>query len=162
MQDQLQQFRTLVEQNLIDKSLVQKSFFFFEAGSNDIFNYFVPSNPPKPDPHAYVQAMLVEVETFVDQIYKLGARKIALFSLGPVGCVPARALLPDAPNDRCYGKMNVMVKEYNHGLESLVKHMHIKYPHAIGVYGAIYNIVQKFRAIPAHYRKPLSFHIFYL
>ncbi|XP_075636182.1 GDSL esterase/lipase 6 [Castanea sativa] len=152
MQDQLQQFRTLMEQNWIDKSLVQKSFFFFEAGSNDIFNYFVPSNPPKPDPHAYVQAMLVEVETFVDQIYKLGARKIALFSLGPVGCVPARALLPGVPNDRCYGKMNVMVKEYNRGLESLVKHMHIKYPHAIGVYGAIYNIVQKFRANPVHFR----------
>uniref|UniRef100_A0A2N9FCF8 GDSL esterase/lipase 6 n=1 Tax=Fagus sylvatica TaxID=28930 RepID=A0A2N9FCF8_FAGSY len=150
LQDQLQQFRALVEQNLIDKSLVQKSLFFFEAGSNDIFSYFVPADPPSLDP-AYVQAMLVEVATFIDQIYKLGARRIVVFSLGPVGCIPARALLPGAPIDKCYGKMNLMVKEYNHGLERMVNHMHIKYPNAIGVYGSIYNIVQQIRAIPSHY-----------
>ncbi|KAJ6350994.1 hypothetical protein OIU78_007002 [Salix suchowensis] len=98
------------------------------------------------------QAMLAEVGNLIDQIYKLGARRIALFSLGPVGCVPARALLPGAPVDKCFGKMNLMVKNYNKGLESLVDDMPIQYPGAAGVFGAVYDIVQRFRAIPAQYR----------
>ncbi|KAK9276360.1 hypothetical protein L1049_005892 [Liquidambar formosana] len=151
IQDQLQQFQTLVQRNQIDKKLVQQSFFFFESGSNDIFNYFLPFDTPTLDPDAYVQAMLTEVKDFIDQIYKLGARRIGLFSLGPVGCVPARTLLPNAPVDRCFGKMNRMVKNYNMGLESLVKDMPIRYPGAVGVYGAVYDIVQRFRAIPTRY-----------
>lgn len=157
LQEQLQQFQTLVEQNHIDKTLVQKSFFFFESGSNDIFNYFLPFDPPTLDPDAYVQAMLTQVTKFMDQIYNHGARRIAVFSLGPVGCVPARALLPGAPIDRCFGKMNLMVKKYNKGLQSLVNDMPIKYPRVVGVYGAIYDIVQRFRAIPTHYRNFLNF-----
>lgn len=155
LQEQLQQFQTLVEQNHIGKTLVQKSFFFFESGSNDIFNYFLPFAPPTLDPDAYVQAMLTQVTKFIDQIYMLGTRRIALFSLGPVGCVPARALLPGAPINRCFGKMNLMVKKYNKGLECLVNDMPIKYPGVVGVYGETYDIVQRFRAIPTRYRNLL-------
>ncbi|GAV83423.1 Lipase_GDSL domain-containing protein [Cephalotus follicularis] len=151
IQEQLQQFQVLVEQNQINKSLVQKSLFLFESGSNDIFNYFLPFDPPKLNPKDYVQAMLTEVASYIDQIYKLGARRIALFSLGPVGCVPARALLPGAPVDRCYEKMNVMVQNYNNGLESLVKDIPIKHPGAVAVFGAVYDIVQRFRTIPIRY-----------
>ncbi|KAA8532610.1 hypothetical protein F0562_032574 [Nyssa sinensis] len=151
IQDQLLQFKTLVEKNQIDKRLVQQSFFFFESGSNDVFNYFLPFDTPTLNPEAYVQAMLTEVGHFIEQIYQLGARRIAIFSLGPVGCVPARSNLPGAPVDRCFGKMNKMVKNYNMGLESLIKDLPIKYPGAVGVYGAVYDIVQLFRAIPSRY-----------
>ncbi|KAK3003734.1 hypothetical protein RJ639_018147, partial [Escallonia herrerae] len=151
LQDQLQQFKTLVTQSRIDIKLAQESLFFLESGSNDIFNYFLPFDTPKLAPDAYVQAMLVEAVLFVDQIYKLGARLIAIFSLGPVGCVPARTLLPDAPVDRCFGKMNRMVKSYNKGLETLALDIPKKYPGAVGVYGSVYNIVQLFRAMPKRY-----------
>ncbi|EEF30148.1 GDSL esterase/lipase 6 [Ricinus communis] len=151
IQDQLQQFQALVQQNKIDKNLIKNSFFFFESGSNDMFNYFVPFVTPTLDPDAYVQSMLTEVANFLDQIYKLGARRMAVFSLGPVGCVPARGLLPDAPVSKCYGKMNVMVKKYNKGLENMAKSLPIKYPGVIGVYGAVYDLVQRFRTIPTQY-----------
>ena len=99
--------------------------------------------------------MINEVANLIDQIYKLGARRIAVFSLGPIGCVPARALLPGAPTNRCYGKMNAMAKKYNKGLESLVNDIPIRHPGGIGVYGAIYDVVQRFRAIPTRYGKSL-------
>ncbi|KAL5761120.1 hypothetical protein ACOSQ2_019958 [Xanthoceras sorbifolium] len=151
IQDQLQQFQDLVNQNKIDKTLVQKSLFLFESGSNDIYNYFLPFGTKKPDKDAYVQAMLAEVANLVDQLFRHGARRIALFSLGPVGCVPARVMLPGAPVDRCYGKLNVMVKKYNKGLENLVMDIPVKYPGAVAVYGASYDLVQKFRANPTRY-----------
>ncbi|PIA33495.1 hypothetical protein AQUCO_04100138v1 [Aquilegia coerulea] len=151
IQDQLRLFVNLIKQGRIDKNLVQQSMFFFESGSNDVFNYFLPALTIKLDPEAFVQRMLVEVQKFIDQIYKLGARRIALFSLGPVGCIPARVNLPEAPISKCYGKMNKIVKRYNIGLESLVKDMPINYPGTIGVYGAIYNTVQIIRAKPNRY-----------
>ncbi|KAL7110664.1 hypothetical protein ACP275_05G039900 [Erythranthe tilingii] len=151
LQVQLQQFKTLVDQNHINKKLLQKSLFLFESGSNDIFNYFYPFDTPTLTPDAYVQSMLKEVRLFIDIIHKLGARKIALFALGPVGCVPARALLPGAPVNKCYGKMNTMVKYYNMGLDNLVKGLPVRYPGAVGVFGGVYKLVQVFRDDPKRY-----------
>ncbi|XP_073148247.1 GDSL esterase/lipase 6 [Henckelia pumila] len=151
IQVQLQQFQTLVEQNHIDAELVEKSMFLIESGSNDIFNFFSPLYTPTLTQDDYVQSMLVQVESFLSSIHKLGARRIALFALGPVGCVPARALLPGAPVTKCYGKMNKMVKNYNTGLEKLVNGIGDKYPGAVGVYGAVYSTVQIFRANPERY-----------
>ncbi|GFP84714.1 GDSL esterase/lipase 6, partial [Phtheirospermum japonicum] len=151
IQVQLQQFQTLVQQNLIDKKLLKESLFFLESGSNDIFSYFYPFDAPKLSPDAYVHSMLTEVGHFVDAIYKLGARRVALFSLGPVGCVPARTLLPGAPITKCYGKMNKMVKDYNMGLESVVQNLGVRYPGAVGAFGAVYKTIQIFRADPKRY-----------
>lgn len=156
IQDQLQQFQALVKQSQIDKNLLQQSLFFFESGSNDIFNYFLQFDTPALAPDAYVQAMLAEVAKLIDQLHSLGARRIAVFSLGPVGCVPARALLSGAPVDRCYGKMNVMVKNYNKGLESLVQNVPTNYPGAVAVFGGVYNLVQRFRANPTRYGNPIE------
>ncbi|TYI51273.1 hypothetical protein E1A91_D12G164200v1, partial [Gossypium mustelinum] len=151
IQEQLRQFKTLIEQKAINRSVVERSLFFLESGSNDIFNYFLPLDTPKLDPDAYVEAMVKEVTILTDQIYKVGARRIVVFSLGPVGCVPARALLPAAPIKRCYGKMNAMVKKYNKRLESLVNDIPTRHPGAIGVYGAVYDTVQHLRAAPTRY-----------
>ncbi|KAL8549567.1 hypothetical protein ACS0TY_008415 [Phlomoides rotata] len=152
IQVQVQQFKALVDENHIDKKLVQESLIFFESGSNDIFSYFYPFDTPTLTPDAYVQSMLAQVTNFVDTIYKLGARKIAVFGLGPVGCVPARAQLPGAPVTRCYGKMNKMIKNYNMGLESMTKALPATHgPYAIGVYGDIYKTFQIFRADPKRY-----------
>ncbi|KAG2709499.1 hypothetical protein I3760_05G242600 [Carya illinoinensis] len=152
MQVQLQQFQTLVQQGQIDTTLIQNSLFLFESGSNDIFGYFFAAGSGAvqelPRPHDFVKAMLDQVESFVDEIYNLGARRIALFSLGPVGCVPARALLKDAPLDRCYGKLNFMVERYNHGLLKMVRHARWKYPDAVIAYGDVYGMVRHFRSHP--------------
>ncbi|XP_010243765.1 PREDICTED: GDSL esterase/lipase 6 isoform X1 [Nelumbo nucifera] len=152
IQDQVQQFQTLVNENKLDKKLVQKSLFLFESGSNDIFNYYNPfTGPTNLDPEAYVQAMLTQVKQFIDQIYSLGARRIVIIALGPVGCVPARMLLPGGRTDRCFGRINHIVKKYNAGLEGLVKDTPITHPGAIGVYGEVYKAVQEFRSMPKRY-----------
>ncbi|XP_010471117.1 PREDICTED: GDSL esterase/lipase 6-like [Camelina sativa] len=151
IQIQLQQFQTLVEQNHIDKSIIEESLFLLETGSNDIFNYFLPFQTPTLSPDAYVNSMLDQVNKTIDQIYKLGARRIALFSLGPVGCVPARAMLPNAPTNKCFGKMNIMAKMYNTRLEDIVNIIPTKYPGVIAVFGAVYGITHRFQTFPARY-----------
>ncbi|XP_010243766.1 PREDICTED: GDSL esterase/lipase 6 isoform X2 [Nelumbo nucifera] len=90
-------------------------------------------------------------DLFIDQIYSLGARRIVIIALGPVGCVPARMLLPGGRTDRCFGRINHIVKKYNAGLEGLVKDTPITHPGAIGVYGEVYKAVQEFRSMPKRY-----------
>ncbi|XP_058087841.1 GDSL esterase/lipase 6 [Magnolia sinica] len=150
IQTQLQQFEALVNQNKIDKKIIERSFFFFESGSNDIFQYFIPFYTPKLDADAFVSTMITEVEHMIRCIYELGARRIAVFGLGPVGCVPARTLL-GAPMDVCHEAMNQMVMKFNLGLESLIKDVPTKLPGAVGVYGATFDIIQRFRASPKDY-----------
>lgn len=145
-----------MDQKLIDRKLLEKSLFFFESGSNDVFNYFLPFDTPTLTPDAYVQTMLTEVEHFVDQIYKLGARRIALFSLGPVGCVPARTLIPATPVNRCFGKMNRMAKNYNKGVENIARNIPKKYPGSVGVFGSVYSIFQLYRTTPSSHGKSHS------
>ncbi|CAN8235602.1 unnamed protein product [Cochlearia groenlandica] len=151
IQTQLEQFQTLVEQNQIEKSLIQESLFMFESGSNDIFSYFLPLKSPTLSPEAYVDTMLAQVNNTIDLVYRLGARRIAFFSLGPVGCVPARALLPNAPTHKCFGKMNVMAKMYNRKLEDIVNIVPFKYPGAVAVFGAVYGITHRLQTYPARY-----------
>ncbi|KAF4404492.1 hypothetical protein G4B88_005878 [Cannabis sativa] len=69
-------------------------------------------------PEVFIQTMLTEVGKLVEQLYKHGARRIGLLSLGPVGCVPARVLI-GGPTKKCYGKMNKMVKDYNKGFKNV-------------------------------------------
>ncbi|CAN1138154.1 GDSL esterase/lipase 6 [Linum perenne] len=140
-----------VNQNQFQNPQIAQSIFFLESGSNDIFNYFLPFDTPSLKPDAYVNSMLSQISTFVSQIYSLGARRIAVFSLGPVGCVPARALLPGSPVDKCDERINSMVRMYNSGLEALVKGIPVKFPGAAAVFGDVLGIVQRFRANPTRY-----------
>ncbi|KAM3339218.1 hypothetical protein P3S68_031304 [Capsicum galapagoense] len=91
IEEQVEQFKTLAQQNHINNEQVQESLIIFTSGSNDMYIYFQPSGVPKLTPDAYVRAMLAQVTNFVDQLCKLGARRIALISLGPVGCIPELA-----------------------------------------------------------------------
>ncbi|CAM8879648.1 unnamed protein product [Rhodiola kirilowii] len=151
IQAQLKHFQALVKHNRFNKKLIKQSLFLLESGSNDIFNYFNPFYSPTLDPDAYVQAMLTEATSLISQLYRLGARRITAVGLGPVGCIPARALLPGAPIKKCFGKMNKMVKDYNKGLEALVNAMPVNYPGIVGVYGDVYLTTQKLRAMPTTY-----------
>lgn len=151
IQVQLQQFKTLVEKNQIDRNLLKDSFFFIESGSNDIFNYFNPFFPPSLPPPAYVQSMTSQVADFLSAAYDLGARRIAVFGLGPVGCVPARSLLPGAPTAKCFGRMNRMVKDYNTALRNLVRSLPENHPGAVAVFGSVYETIQIFRSNPSRY-----------
>ncbi|PWA59366.1 Lipase, GDSL [Artemisia annua] len=151
IQEQLQQFQALIDQKHLHKNQIMKSLIFMASGSNDIFSYFLLPDASKLTPQQYVVTMLKQLSLFVDKTYKVGARKFVFFTIGPLGCIPGRVIIRGAPTDRCMGRMNLMAKQYNEGLELFIKSIPTKYPGAIGVYAVVYNTVQKFRANPKHY-----------
>ncbi|GKD29084.1 GDSL esterase/lipase 6 [Tanacetum coccineum] len=153
IQEQLQQFQGLIDQKHLRKNQIMKSLIFMASGSNDVFSYFLLPGASKLTPQQYVVTMLKELSLFVDKTYKVGARKFVFFTIGPVGCIPGRIIIQGAPTDRCMGRMNLMAKQYNEGLELFIKSIPTKYPGAIGVNAVVYNSVQKFRANPKRYSR---------
>ncbi|GKC64327.1 GDSL esterase/lipase 6, partial [Tanacetum coccineum] len=129
---QLEQFQALVDQEHIHKNQTTNSIFFLASGSNDVFTYFLEPGSPNLTPRVYAIILLQQVTRFLDKIYKLGARRIVIFPMGPLGCIPGRVLLPGATTTECFGKINAMAKIFNAGLERLVQNIPTKYPNAIG------------------------------
>ncbi|XP_006837236.2 GDSL esterase/lipase 6 [Amborella trichopoda] len=151
IQTQFKQLENLVKQKKLDQSIIKNAFFLFESGSNDVFQYFIPAADEREPPQSFVARMLKEILTVINGVYALGARRIVALGLGPVGCIPARSLLPDAPVDKCYKEMNDVVTAFNQGLEHKVMEIPKKLPGAVGVFGDAFNMVQQFISSPRHY-----------
>lgn len=150
---QLSQFESLVKQNKIDNTNIQQAFFFFESGSNDLLQYYLSFGTSNVTEEELVKAMVMGVEDWVMQTYKLGARRFSLFGVGPVGCVPARVILGDTSANGCNEDVNQLAQNFNMGLEAIAKDMPKKYPGAVGVYGATYDILITFLSFPKHHGK---------
>ncbi|XP_076914596.1 GDSL esterase/lipase 6-like [Bidens hawaiensis] len=160
IQVQQQQFQFLIgktplTRNSSHKHLhikqIQKSIFFLVSGGNDVFQYFLLPRASKMTSKAYVDAMLKEVVRFTSRIYKSGGRRIVLFSLGPVSCIPGRVLIPGAPSNRCIDKLRIMASQFNDGLKRIVKNIPRMYPGSIGVYAAVYDTTKKYLDNPKRY-----------
>ncbi|KAL8218648.1 hypothetical protein R6Q57_022021 [Mikania cordata] len=151
IQVQLQQFQALITQKHVHKKQIKKSLFFIVSGANDVFSYFLLPNVSNMTQKTYVRAMLKEVKHFTSKIYKYGGRRIVLFSIGVIGCVPGRVLMQGAPSNRCIDKMDSMARYYNAGLKRFVKNIHKMFPGAIGVYAAVYDASKKYLDNPKLY-----------
>ncbi|KAM0015151.1 putative GDSL lipase/esterase, SGNH hydrolase superfamily [Helianthus debilis subsp. tardiflorus] len=92
----------------------------------------------------YVDAMLKEVDRFISKIYMNGGRRIVLFSLVPIGCIPGRVLIRGTPTDRCLDKMDEMAVYFNAGLKRFAYSIPSRYPRAIGLYATVYVTGQKY------------------
>lgn len=151
LQVQLQQFETLVTQNKIEKETVREALYVFETGSNDVVSYFFPTGADLPAPDDFVRLMLSEFTQVIQHIYDLGARRIAIFGLGPVGCIPARLTLPNCSADYCNNHVNDMATNYNMGLENLVNELPARYTGVVPVYASVFDVVQLFLTYPQQY-----------
>ncbi|CAI9260302.1 unnamed protein product [Lactuca saligna] len=150
IQVQLQQFQALIDNNHIRKDQIQNSLFLLESGSNDIFDFHI-SLFPRLFPSAHVDKLVKQVVNVIDKLTSLGARRIAIFGVGPMGCIPATVLLPHlpiAPQTACNDRINNMVTHYNNELQKLVNDIPKKYPGVKSLYGAVYDVTQTFRADP--------------
>ncbi|KAL9325265.1 hypothetical protein ACSQ67_005910 [Phaseolus vulgaris] len=69
---------------------INNAFFFISAGTNDyVINYFsVPIRRNYYTPLTYGRFLLQHVKDFIQNLWKEGARKIALVGLPPMGCLP--------------------------------------------------------------------------
>lgn len=89
---------------------------------------------------------------FVIQIlYNYGARKMALFGVGQIGCTP-NALAQNSPDGRtCVARINSANQLFNNGLRSLVDQLNNQLPDARFIYVNVYGIFQDIITSPSTY-----------
>lgn len=122
--------------------LLRKSLFAVVHGSNDyINNYLLPKNNATRNqytPSQFVQLLMATFKTQLTTIYNLGARKVLVSNVGPVGCIPSRLAL-GSPDGRCVASENEMAVGFNVALKSLLQELTQTLPGSLFLYGNVYD-----------------------
>ena len=71
----------------------------------------------------------------------MGARKIIIVNVGPIGCIPYERDLNPTAGDSCVSRPNQLAQLFNTELRSLVKALSISLQGSSFVYADVYRIV---------------------
>ncbi|CAN0855358.1 GDSL esterase/lipase At4g16230 [Linum grandiflorum] len=132
----------------VDKAekLVQNALYSVTIGSNDfVNNYLTPiisileqaSTPPD----AYVTKMIDKLTLQLTRLYDLGARKIVVVNVGPIGCIPYMRDLNPLSGDKCAEFPNELARSYNAKLRTVVQGLSNSLNGSYLVYADVYRIV---------------------
>ncbi|VFQ58450.1 unnamed protein product [Cuscuta campestris] len=102
---------------------LSKSIFLIAIGNNDyINNYLLPSvyntsrtHSPASFAELLVNALIVQIQ----RLYEIGARKIVVFEIGPIGCLP----FFKHRNETCVEEYNQLVVLFNQQLGDALRNL---------------------------------------
>ncbi|XVF28200.1 hypothetical protein REPUB_Repub15cG0008400 [Reevesia pubescens] len=126
--------------------LFQTALFSVTIGSNDfINNYFTPVVSAEEQklvpPQVFVASMIGRFRIQLTRLYYLGARKIVVVNVGPIGCIPYERDLNPTSGDNCASRPNQMAQLFNTELRSLIKELSTSLKGSNFVYADVYYIV---------------------
>ncbi|KAA3488961.1 GDSL esterase/lipase EXL3-like isoform X1 [Gossypium australe] len=147
MADQLNLFKEYIAKlkQLIGEEkknfIIANSLYLVVAGSDDIANtYFVlGARKMQYDVPAYTDLMLNSATEFLKELYGLGARRIAVFSAPPIGCVPSQRTLAGGTERHCANEYNVAARLFNKKLSAALNTLRTSMPGGKFVYVDIYK-----------------------
>jgi hypothetical protein len=85
----------------------------------------------------------------LQRLYNMGARKMAVAAVGPLGCIPFQLAFRFSRNGECSEKVNAEVRELNVGLLAMVKQLNAELPGSQFVYADAYKGVAELVANPS-------------
>ncbi|KAJ3678589.1 hypothetical protein LUZ60_002392 [Juncus effusus] len=131
------------EENM-DK-IISKAFYLICVGTDDIANtYFGPTfRSVIYDIPSYVDSLLSNATSFIEQLQTTGARNIGLVGLPPIGCIPSQRTLGGGIARDCEPRRNYGAQLFNSGIQKEFEKI-LKRPHTQGTkltYINIYDIL---------------------
>ncbi|GMH22150.1 hypothetical protein Nepgr_023993 [Nepenthes gracilis] len=131
------------------KSILSGAIYLIGAGSSDfVQNYYVnPFLNKVYTPDQYSSSLVGIFTSFVKDLYKLGARKIGVTSLPPLGCLPATITLFGDHSNGCVSRINVDAQGFNKKINSaaaqLKKQLKGLKLVVFDIYTPLYSLIQK-------------------
>ncbi|KAL3372268.1 hypothetical protein AABB24_008691 [Solanum stoloniferum] len=120
--------------------IFKNSLFLVVAGSDDLANtYFTAGVRLKKDVNSYTDLMVAKASEFVQELYNLGARKIGIFGVPPIGCLPAQRTLAGGPHRVCSEEYNEAAQLANTKFSSEIDSLSKKLAQSKLVFLDIYN-----------------------
>ncbi|XP_043709195.1 uncharacterized protein LOC122658342 [Telopea speciosissima] len=151
--DQLKLFKEYIEKLKMiageerAKTIIAKSLYIIVAGSDDIANTYFPTPFRKNyDVSSYTDLMLRSALNFIQELYNLGARTMAVLDVPPIGCVPSQRTIAGGTERNCAEKYNQAALLFNSKLSSQIDSLDKKLPRskivAVEIYKPLLDIIQ--------------------
>ncbi|CAO2825261.1 unnamed protein product [Amaranthus hypochondriacus] len=119
---------------------LSNSLFIVWAGSNDyLLNYFMKPNPPQ-SPQEFAQLLIDTLSANLKKLHDLGARKILVLEVGPLGCLPVYKLKEGHDEKWCHEGHNSNAMLFNQGLATMIQNLVSTYPDSLYTLGKIYDV----------------------
>ncbi|KAK4750749.1 hypothetical protein SAY87_004231 [Trapa incisa] len=128
------------------------SLYVVALGSNDFINNFLM--PVEKDSWTYTDQGFVTylVQTLQDQLtllHSLGARRMLVFGLGPMGCIPLQRVL--STTGECRVRTNNLALSFNQATSKMIGDLSTTLPNATIQYGDAYDVVNDLINNPSKY-----------
>lgn len=104
------------------KEIISEALYLMSLGTNDFLeNYYVLSRRSSQFTVQQYEDFLAGIaENFIKEIYGLGARKVSLGALPPMGCLPLERTRNFMTAGNCVEEYNAVAREFNGKLQTLV------------------------------------------
>ncbi|KAL2895402.1 GDSL esterase/lipase EXL3 [Bienertia sinuspersici] len=142
--EKMKQFAGLEKTNFI----LANSVYLVVAGSDDISNtyYGSPFRRLHYDIDSYTNLMIDEASSFIQDLYKVGARRIGIFSTPPTGCLPSQRTVGGGILRGCAENYNQACQLFNSKLTVAIDSLSHKLPNSklvyIDIYSAMTELIQ--------------------
>lgn len=106
-------------------SILSNALYLISIGTNDFLEnyYLLPHRSLEFSVEGFQNFLLGIARNFITTIYKLGARKISLTGLPPMGCLPLERTANLAAGGTCIDEYNFVAKNFNKKLQGLVNNL---------------------------------------
>ncbi|XP_027338950.1 GDSL esterase/lipase At4g16230-like [Abrus precatorius] len=128
-------------------NLFKKALFLVALGSNDFLdNYLTPifSIPKRVfvSPESFVAILISRLRLQLTRLFNLGARKIVVANVGPIGCIPYMRDFNPYDGDDCVTFPNQLVQLFNTQLKSLIAELRTNLEGSLFVYADVYHMME--------------------
>ncbi|KAI4314730.1 hypothetical protein L6164_027609 [Bauhinia variegata] len=122
-------------------NIISKSIYIVCIGSDDIANTYVqtPFRRAQYDIPSYTDLMAGQAISFLKKLYGVGARRVGVFGLTALGCVPSQRTVDGGIRRACANSSNQAASLFNSKLSSQMNALNREFPDARLVYLDSYN-----------------------
>ncbi|PWA58803.1 GDSL esterase/lipase [Artemisia annua] len=129
------------------QDLLSGALFTTVIGSNDFLNnYLTPVisivERKLVSPEAFVRELISRFRGQLKRLYYMGARKIIVANLGPIGCIPYQRDVNPSSGGNCVASTNHLVQNFNSQLKGLLKELTNTLEGSTFVYANVNRIVE--------------------
>ncbi|CAL5373875.1 unnamed protein product [Camellia sinensis] len=130
------------------RSIIKDGLYILSAGNSDFLqNYYVnPFLYKVYTPDQYSSYLVSIFSSFVKKLYNLGARRIGVTSLPPLGCVPLAITLRGMHESGCVSRINNDAQSFNKMINSSATNLQKQLPGlkivVFDIYKSLYDLVK--------------------
>lgn len=137
------------------REILSEALYLISIGTNDFLeNYYTLPNRRSQFTVKQYQDFIVSLAAdFVKKIYALGARKMSLTGVPPMGCLPLERSTNIMENHARMEEYNIVALEFNGKLKGLVAKLNRELPGLDVVFADPYNILLQLITRPSVYGK---------